>query len=72
VAPNHNLTPLQRTPELASNHQIRRSFGTAAFTGNNHQTCFYQHSSYYVFVMKICLFDFSLFLFAFTIPMIGG
>ncbi|CAL5087535.1 unnamed protein product [Urochloa decumbens] len=33
VAPNQ-LGPLRRTPELATNHQFRRSFGTAAFTGN--------------------------------------
>ncbi|XP_062199192.1 uncharacterized protein LOC133901739 [Phragmites australis] len=34
VKPNHNLGPSGRTPELASNHQFKRPFGTAAFTGN--------------------------------------
>uniref|UniRef100_A0A0A9E1A3 Uncharacterized protein n=1 Tax=Arundo donax TaxID=35708 RepID=A0A0A9E1A3_ARUDO len=34
VIPNHNLGPLGRTTELACNHQFKRPFGTAAFTGN--------------------------------------
>lgn len=34
AAPNHNLGPLQRTPELAMGQQFRRSFGTAACTRN--------------------------------------